>query len=65
MAKYTIDFGPDGERLLQSLADNKKSTKAKILRDALVVYNYLVKEIQKGNMVSITNGDEIKKDVVI
>jgi hypothetical protein len=65
MPKYTIDFGPDGEKLLQSLADNKKSTKAKVIRDALVIYSYLIKEVQKGNMVSITNGDEIKKDVVI
>ena len=68
MARYTIDFGPDFDQLLESLAEKKGSTKAEIIRRAVASYSYLDKQVgaETGNKVSVTNqDDEVLKDVIL
>jgi predicted transcriptional regulator len=68
MARYTIDFAPDFEQLLESLAAKKSATKAEIIRRAVASYSYLDKQVnsETGTKVSVTNSeDKVLKDVVL
>lgn len=68
MARYTVDFSPEFDQLLERLSENKKMTKAEIIRRAVASYSFLDKQTNasKGTKVSITNQeDRVLKDVVL
>ena len=44
LARYTIDVDEDFDRLLTSLAQERSSTKADVIRRAVSSYSYLVKD---------------------
>jgi hypothetical protein len=67
MARYTIDFDDDFDKLLTELSKEKGGTKADVIRRAVSSYGYLTKETGSSNKkVSITSSeDKVLKDVVL
>jgi predicted transcriptional regulator len=68
MARYTVDFSPEFDQLLEGLSSRKSMTKAEIIRRAVASYSFLDKQTdpEKGTKVSITTQDDkILKDVVL
>jgi hypothetical protein len=68
MARYTIDFGPEFDLILEGMAKKKGSTKAEVIRRAVASYSYLDKQVDTdaGTKVSVTNAkDQVLKDVVL
>ena len=67
MAKLTIQFGEQMDKLLEELAREKGLTKAEILRRALVIYRYVDDETKDGEKrLSITSAKDNKiiKDII-
>jgi hypothetical protein len=68
MSRFTVDLGPEFDQKLSSLA-GPGSTKAEVIRRALIAYEALKKEEQQGHKVSITgevdNKNKILKDVIL
>jgi hypothetical protein len=70
MSRFTVDLGPEFDDTLASMAREKGSTKAEVLRRALIAYAALKDEEQSGNRVSITGqvdneGQKILKDIIL
>ena len=64
MPKMTIKFGTDADKMLKELAADKRTTKADIIRRALMTYKYLNNEIADGeHSVSITSTAPTKKTI--
>lgn len=64
MPKMTIKFGNDADKMLKELAEEKGTTKADIIRRALMTYKYLNNEIADGeHNVSITSTTPERKTV--
>lgn len=66
MARFTIDLSGDFEEKLSGLAEGKGTTKAEILKRALVTYSVLDREAKKdGQAVSITREGEVVKEIIL
>jgi predicted transcriptional regulator len=68
MANYTIHFGPDFERMLNEIAEEKKFPKSEVIRRAVASYQYLSGQVASGRdrKLSITDKDDhVLKDVVL
>jgi hypothetical protein len=71
VSKYTIDLGPEFEQTLTSLARERGTTKAEVIRRAVITYAALRNEEKMGYRVSIvgsrddSGGDEILKDIIL
>ena len=57
--RYTIDLDPKFDATLSSLATQKGTTKAEIIRRALATYTFLNQKTQErdGQQVSITDSE--------
>ena len=68
MARLTIEFPEEGDKILQDLAKDEHTTKREVIRRALALYNYLHQEgVKMGSekRVSITDKDnKIIKDIL-
>ena len=68
MARLTIEFPDEGDRILKELAKDEHTTKREVIRRALALYNYLHQEgVKMGSdkRVSITDKDnKIIKDIL-
>ncbi len=68
MARLTIEFPDEGDRILKKLAKDEHTTKREVIRRALALYNYLHQEgVKMGSdkRVSITDKDnKIIKDIL-
>ena len=68
MARFTVEFPDDLDRMLENLAETEKTTKREIIRRALALYNHLnASGVKPGSdkKVSITDKDDhILKDIV-
>jgi hypothetical protein len=67
MPKLTIEFNDQMNNTLGQLAADKGTTKVEVLRRAVALYKYLESEQKDGGnkKVSITQGDNILKDIVL
>jgi predicted transcriptional regulator len=70
MSRFTVDLGPEFDRRLANLAEDRSTTKAEVIRRALIAYEVLKNEEKSGHTVSITgqveNGQQkILKDVLL
>ena len=67
MPKLTIRFGEKTDELLKQLAKEKDTTKAEIIRRALITYKYLSDETKDGDKnVSVTSKeDKVVKEVIL
>jgi predicted transcriptional regulator len=65
MARYTIDLDDTFDKLLSKVAEEKRSTKAQAIRDAVASYGFLKKQLQDSDLrVSITDKDgKVLKDI--
>jgi hypothetical protein len=67
MPKLTVEFNDKMNQTLEQLAADKGVTKVDVLRRAVALYKYLESEQKEGSnkKVSITEGDNILKDIVL
>jgi len=68
MSRYTVDFSNEFDQLLEKLAENKKMSKAEVIRRAVASYSFLDEHTnaETGTKVSITTRDDkVLKDVVL
>ena len=67
VSRFTIDLSGDYDRTLSNLVADKGSSKADIIRKALVTYAALTSEAKpdEGRHVSITKDGEIEKDIIL
>lgn len=66
--RYTIDLDQAFDEKLSTLAAEKRTTKAEIIKRALATYNMLSAQapINSNTKVSITNDeDKVLKDIII
>jgi hypothetical protein len=67
-SRYTIDLDPMADNTLSSLAAEKGTTKADIIKRALASYSFISKQApaDSGRKVSITDAeDKVLKDIVL
>ena len=60
MTNYTFSLPKEFEMLLEKIAKEKGTSKAEIIRRALVLYSTLNEERSQGNKVIIKQNDEEK-----
>ncbi len=67
MAKTTVEFSEKAAEELGRLAGELETTKTEVLRDALSLYSFVVRELQKGHdtNLAIAEGNEVKKHIVV
>jgi predicted transcriptional regulator len=66
MARFTVQFDDEIEKILSDLAKTRKTTKAEILRRALASYSFLDKERQnKKKIIIMDDTDQIIKEVIL
>jgi predicted transcriptional regulator len=67
MPKLTVEFNDKMNGTLEQLAADKGTTKVDVLRRAVALYKYLDSEQKESGdkKVSITQGDNILKDIVL
>ena len=68
MPRFTIDLDEKFAKILDQLASDKGTTKAETVRNAVLSYSYLQREICKGenSKISITDAkDRVIKDVLL
>lgn len=66
MPKLTVEFNDKMNETLEQLAEEKGTTKVDVLRRAVALYKYLDGEQKEpGKKVSITQDDNILKDIVL
>ncbi|HKD83589.1 MAG TPA: hypothetical protein VKB58_02485 [Terriglobales bacterium] len=67
MAKLTVEFNEKMNQILDTLAKEKGTTKAEVLRRAVALYRYLDAEQKEGEnqKVSITRNNQVLKDIVL
>jgi predicted transcriptional regulator len=67
MPKLTVEFNDKMNDTLGQLAEDRGTSKVEVLRRAVALYKYLDSEQKEGGnkKVSITQGDNILKDIVL
>jgi len=67
MPKLTVEFNDKMNDTLEQLAEDKGTTKVDVLRRAVALYKYVESERKEdgSKKVSITQGDNILKDIVL
>lgn len=65
MTRYTIDLDDKFDQLLTQVAEDKNSTKAQAIRDAVASYSFLKKQVEDNDLrVSITDKNgKVLKDI--
>lgn len=57
--RLNIDLTPDAYKLLQKLSQESGKNMTEVLRTGLALYGIAQEESQKGNSLSITDGEKI------
>jgi predicted transcriptional regulator len=68
MARFTVDFSPEFDQLLEKVAASKQLTKAEVIRRAVASYSFLDSQTDPttGTKLSVTSKDDkVLKDVVL
>lgn len=67
MAKTTIEFSEDASGLLEELSNTLRSSKAEVLRNALSLYGFLVRELKgvKENDLGIVEGGNVVRKIIV
>ena len=67
-SRFTIDLDSSFNQKLSTLAEEKNTTKAEIIKRALATYSYISGQMptDSGRKVSITDSDDkVLKDIII
>jgi hypothetical protein len=63
--RLTLDMGEKFDHLLTEEADSSSTTKADIVRKAVMTYAFLRREVEAGGKISVTDPDGNVRELVL
>ena len=66
MARITIEFPEQVDKILKELAEKGDTSKVDVIRRALALYNYVNKEVKEKDLkLTVADEDKILKEIVL
>jgi predicted transcriptional regulator len=66
MARITIEFPEQVDKILRELAEKGDTSKVDVIRRALALYNYVNKEVKEKDLkLTVSDEDKILKEIVL